>query len=155
MNYKRSHTGSRNKGLTLIELLIVIAIIGILGAVALPYFQGYMVRAKLVEVENAMATVATAVSAYHQDNQTLWPDCPTIAEILTTLGLGLESATRISDISVSSLDGTITGTVINISPIVDNKNLTLTPIPMVDGSFDWVWGWDADFPVHLRPRSAY
>jgi type IV pilus assembly protein PilA len=143
-------------GFTLIELLIVIAIIGILAAIALPAFQGYAIRAKLVEVQNAMATVTTAVTSYHEENQNSWPDCPTIAEIATSLGVGLGSITRVSNISVSSVDGTITAIIQNINPLVDNKTLTLTPnVSLSDGSFDWEWGWSADFPVHFRPRQSY
>ncbi len=152
MNNERSTSGKSDQGFTLIELLIVIAIIGILGAIALPAFQGHMIRAKLAEVENAMAMVTSAVSAYREDNQASWPDCPSVVEIRTTLGVGLTQIGRISTISVSSVDGTITATVQNINAIVDGKTLTLRPTVGPDGSFDWTWGASADFPVHLRPR---
>jgi len=59
---------------------VVIAIIGILAAVALPLYKGYTVMAKLSEVENAMSTVASGVTAYRQD-QNSWPDCPSINEM--------------------------------------------------------------------------
>lgn len=138
------------KGFTLIEMLIVIAIVGILAAVALPYYQGQAIRAKLTEVENAMANVKSAVSAFRHDTET-WPDCPTINEVRNSLGVGLESVNRIRTISVNN-NGEITVIVDNIDPIVNGKTLILRPRLMSDGSFTWNWDFSGDFPVHLRMR---
>jgi type IV pilus assembly protein PilA len=140
-------------GFTLIELLVVIAIIGILAAVALPLYKGYTVMAKLSEVENAMSTVASGVTAYHQD-QNSWPDCPTINEVGNTLGVGLGAISRISAISISKANGMITATIQNINFMVDNKTLTLTPTTSSDSSIIWNWGWSADFPPQFRPKSG-
>lgn len=140
-------------GFTLIELLVVIAIIGILAAVALPFYKGYTVMAKLSEVENAMATVASGVTAYRQD-QNSWPDCPTVNEVVNSLGVSLGAITRISSISISNANGMITASIQNIHPTVDNKTLTLAPSTSNDSSITWNWGWSPDFPPQFRPKSG-
>jgi len=137
-------------GFTLIELLIVIAIIGILATVAIPYYMNHQIKAKLAEVENAMAVLKSAVSAYRQDTQS-WPTCPTIVEVRNSLGVGLGAIDRI--LTVSVVNGVITVVVKNIHPTVHGKTLTLTPNAGADGSLSWTWGWSSDFPTHLRPKS--
>jgi type IV pilus assembly protein PilA len=140
-------------GFTLIELLVVIAIIGILGAVALPAYKGYTVAAKLSEVENAMSTVASAVTAFYYD-QDAWPNCPTINEVRNSLGVSIASITRISTMSVATADGTISATIQNIHPMVDGKSLSLIPGIGSDGSMTWTWGWSPNFPVQFRPKDG-
>ena len=141
------------RGFTLIELLVVIAIIGILAAVALPFYKGHTIMAKLSEVQNAMSTVASGVTAYYQ-NENSWPNCPTINEVINSLGVGLGAISRIFSLSISNADGMITATIQNIHPMVDLKTLTLTPSTSSDGSITWNWGWSADFPPQFRPKSG-
>ena len=79
-------------GFTLTELLIVIAIIGILAAIAIPMYRAQTVRAKLSEVTNSMSAVASAMGNFRQD-EAAWPGAmANVGEIQTSLGVSIPVA---------------------------------------------------------------
>lgn len=57
-------------GFTLIEMMIVVAIVAILAAVALPNYSDYVLRGKLVEATNALSATRANMEQYYQDNRT-------------------------------------------------------------------------------------
>ena len=63
-------TNRDEKGFTLIELMIVIAIIGILAAIAIPQFSAYRTRSYNSAAQADLRNMATAQEAYYVDNQT-------------------------------------------------------------------------------------
>ena len=119
----------RQQGFTLIELMIVVAIIGILAAVALPAYQDYTIRAKMSEVVMAASACRTAITEVYQSGDAANPPAAN--------GWGCESANPTSKY-VKSLatdaDGVITVTAQNFNNAdVDDKVLTLVPMA-VDGT---------------------
>ena len=62
-----------NSGFTLIELMIVVAIIGIMGAIAIPQYQNYVARAQVAEGLSLVTVVKTAVAEYYSVHGILPP----------------------------------------------------------------------------------
>jgi prepilin-type N-terminal cleavage/methylation domain-containing protein len=73
-------TDKKEKGFTLIELMIVIAIIGILAAIAIPQFSAYRTRSYNSAAQADLRNAATAQEAYYVDENTY---CSTAATVLT------------------------------------------------------------------------
>lgn len=123
------------KGFTLIELMIVVAIIGILAAVALPAYQDYTARSQMSEALSLAGGARTAVTEFWT-TEGKFPS--------TNASAGLADAANISGAYVLSVDaGTTPGTIIatmqatGVASGIQSSTLTLSAVTNA-GSIDWV-----------------
>ena len=127
---------STQQGFTLIELMIVIAIIGILAAIALPAYQDYTVRAKMAEPMAALAEAKTTISEFYATQGATFP---------TALNSGLNTNPDkkiVTSIKYDPVTG-IFGATVRVGVIpgeVATAGFTMSPITKADGSIVWTCG---------------
>jgi len=114
------------KGFTLIELMIVVAIIGILAAVALPAYQDYTVRARVSELILAASSAKTALSEGMQTHGT-WGANWTSAITISATGM-------ISSASVNTGTGVI---IVYGTQPTSSSSVTMVPNTTTDNKLVW------------------
>ena len=143
----------QQKGFTLIELMIVIAIIGILAAIAIPAYLDYTVRAKVSEGLNLTASVKVAVSEHYNSTGNL----PISNAQISLPAEDQIRGTHVSSVKVGPTAGLITVLFKsdNLAADANGKTVTLAPVTSQEGSLQWICSAPSGgMPAKYRPSSC-
>jgi len=136
------------KGFTLIELMIVVAIIGILAAIAIPAYQTYMIRAQIAEGLNLVAPLKQALVEFHKNSGTYPANNEEAAlQIATSYTGNYVSSVSVSGDTISILygnnaNGEISGWTVSVIA-QDNA-----------GSTSWICQSGGNIPIKYLPPSC-
>ena len=139
------------QGFTLIELMIVVAIIGILAAIAIPQYQNYTGRAQLADAITIAGGLKTAVGEFYQVNGTYTgADSNTGSIPVAATGAGKYA----NNVSVDTGTITVSMNPSGVASCVASKNVTLTPGTPATQDAPISWTCNTDASPGCRPASC-
>lgn len=139
---------NKNLGFTLIELMIVVAIVGIVAAIAVPAYQDYTIRAQVAEGLNLAGPVKTAVMEYYSLHGSL-PSTNASAAIVSATSI---TGNYVSQVAIANGVVEITyGNQVNV--LIDSKKLLLSAIPQVGQLLAWTCKPDT-IPARYLPTAC-
>jgi type IV pilus assembly protein PilA len=144
--FMESRQMKKQQGFTLIELMIVVAIIGILAAIAIPAYQDYTIRAQVSEGLNLSGGAKAAVTEFFQDRGTM-PTGNTNAGLAAS---GQIQGKYVGSVAVGNNDGIITVTYGgDAHTTINGSAITLTANTLAAGSVQWTCAGAGILPKHL------
>ena len=141
---------SLQKGFTLIELMIVVAIIGILAAIAIPAYQDYTIRAQVTEGINLADAMKVAIADFYTQKGA-FPAAGVTTAAPTGLGFAAASTGKYGTVDLFDAKGTIqasfAGTQVNKNLV--GLNLQIAPYVTTNGDLVWQCGKGAKPSVNI------
>jgi type IV pilus assembly protein PilA len=133
------------RGFTLIELMIVVAIVGILAAIAIPAYQDYVARSQVAEAVASAGALKIAITEWRQTQGT-WP---TAGDFDATAG------GRYTAAATHAAGGVINVTMLNVPPVsAAVRGYTVTFTPTLTGNDITNWVCSGSGPVKYLPSGC-
>lgn len=139
----------RQKGFTLIELMVVVAVIGVLAALAMPAYMSYSIRSQVAEGINLTSSAKAAATEYYQDRGSYATDNNT-AGLSPAAEIRGEYVTQVAIVGTGAIQVTYGN---KAHPYITGAVLSMTPAD-VGGSVVWTCTGDATLVDKYLPAAC-
>jgi type IV pilus assembly protein PilA len=144
---KEKHMKRLQQGFTLIELMIVVAIIGILAAVALPAYQDYTIRAKMSELILALSACRTSITEVYQSGGTTPGAGNWGCESGATSKYVASIVSDDNGVVVATTTGGLPAGAVSITPMANGTTAAIAQIPPAGNMGSGLHGWRCGLPA--------